>query len=222
MGDITILTFLFADGNMPFAVAIAIVVIIAGLEAVGLLMGAGLSDFLDGLIEGPDGGGVDGHGSMLSAILSWLRIGQVPILILLIVFLTAFGVLGYALQGFIFNVTGYLLPSALASLPALFGAVPAMRWMGGAIAAILPSDETSAVATASFVGLNATITLGTARKGSPAQARLKDAHGQSHYVMVEPEDPQLAFAQGDTVRLTRHDGARFLATAIDINSLKGI
>ncbi len=53
--------------------------------------------------------------------------------------------------------------------------------------------------------------IGTARRGSPAQARVSDVHGQVHYVMVEPYDDDHSFGQGDTVRLDRRDGNIFIA-----------
>ena len=53
------------------------------------------------------------------------------------------------------------------------------------------------------------ITLGAAQTGSPAEGRLTDEHGQSHYVMVEPDVEGERFEQGTHVLLVRMDGARF-------------
>lgn len=216
------LAFLLAPENTMFSVSAAVVVIIAVLEAAGLMFGASIAGLLDGLFDGPDAEGAlvadsDG-GGMLSSLLSWLRVGQVPVLVLLIAFLAGFSVIGYAIQGAIFNLTGWLMPSGIAVIPAVVGAFPATRWFGGLLAAILPSDQTSAVSSSSFVGCNAVVTLGTAKAGTPAQARLKDRHGQSHYVMVEPVDPQQSFHAGTEVLLTGQSGAIFHAAPAPLQS----
>ena len=75
---------------------------------------------------------------------------------------------------------------ALAFVVAVFG----VRVVGGALGRIIPRDETTAVSDASLVGRVGTIVIGTARAGKPAQARVRDEHGASHYVMVEPEEPR--------------------------------
>ena len=65
---------------------------------------------------------------------------------------------------------------------------------------IFPKDETTAVTQESLVGCVGVVILGTAKRGSPAQARVKDGYGQQHYVMVEPDDDN-ALMQGETVLL---------------------
>lgn len=75
----------------------------------------------------------------------------------------------------------------------------------------MPKDETEAVSTDSFVGRIALITLGKAEKGNPAQARLKDRFGKSHYIMVEPETEDVVFEQGEQVLLITKSSAVFLA-----------
>ena len=54
-------------------------------------------------------------------------------------------------------------------------------------------------------------TVRTLRHGEPAQAKLRDEHGQTHYVMVEPGDPFETFVQGTPVLLVQKNGARFAA-----------
>ncbi|MEZ5581571.1 MAG: DUF1449 family protein [Candidatus Competibacteraceae bacterium] len=44
-----------------------------------------------------------------------------------------------------------------------------------------------------FIGRVAVITLGTAGYDSPAQAKLRDQHGQTHYIMTAPDQPKNAF-----------------------------
>jgi len=210
------LQLLSADQNLPFSVSLAIMFGIALMEGVSTLLGAGLSHLIDALIPDlhvdPQLADMDGHGgSSLSRLLGWLRIGQVPALILLVVFLTAFGLAGLALQSLARASLGSFLPAGLASLPALMVAVPAVRLFGGALASVLPKDETDAVTEASLVGRIAIVTLGTAHAGYPAEARTSDTHGTTHYLMVEPDSPSDEFPAGTAVLLVSRSGALFKA-----------
>lgn len=210
--------FLTASANMPFTVALAVMLGIALLEGIGTLFGAGLSALLDSLLPELD---VDLDADLagpeiqsptpLSRLLGWLRIGQVPLLMLLVVFLTSFGLIGLALQSFVNDLTGALLPAGVAVVPAILLAVPLVRVFGGVLGKILPKDETDAVSEDSLVGRIATITLGTAKKGSPAEAKVKDTRGTTHYVMVEPDVDGEALSAGSSVLLVRRAGAVFTA-----------
>ena len=91
---------------------------------------------------------------------------------------------------------------------------------GGALARVLPKDETESVSQSGLVGRMATIVLGTARAGSPAQAKVRDQHGQMHYVMLEPDDAADAFGAGDSVLLISHSGAVYRAIRDDNPALK--
>ena len=231
--------FILADGNLPFAVALGLMLGIAVLEGTMTLLGAGLSQAIDALLPdslgdvdidadldiAPEVGDIDGVGvdfgdvnvghapasgaSGLSKILGWLCIGKVPVLILLVAFLTVFGVAGLAVQSVFQGITGTLMPGFIASIPALVVAIPAVRITGTLIAKIIPKDETSAVTVDSFVGRVATITVGTAKAGQPAQAKLQDANGQTHYVMVEPDNTEDAFDAGAQVLVVARAGPRF-------------
>lgn len=212
------LEFLTADGNQPFTVALAVMLIIAVFEGVTTLMGAGISELLDALLPDIDidvdvdlDADSSGSSDSLSRVLGWLRIGQVPVLILLIILLTSFGLIGLGIQSFLHGSVGLLLPGWVASIPALFMSLPVVRVLGGGLAKIMPKDETDAVSEASFIGRIAVITLGSARSGSPAEARLKDEHGQMHYVMVEPDNDNEEFGQGSSVLLVKQESAVFKA-----------
>ena len=81
-----------------------------------------------------------------------------------------------------------------------FASLPLVRMAATGVYHIFPKDETTAVTQASLVGCVGVVILGTAKRGSPAQARVKDGYGQQHYVMVEPDDDN-ALMQGETVLL---------------------
>ena len=204
--------FFLAHQNIPFTVAISVMVFIAVLEGVGALLGLGISNLIESLlpdvdfdVSGPD---IESS-TTLTHFLGWLRVGEVPFLILLIVFLTWFGILGLILQKTIFSLTGGMLPSYLASIPALLGALPCVRVFGGLVNKIMPRDETDAVSTNSFIGRIATLTLGSASNGSPAEAKLIDKHHQTHYIMVEPDNAGVTLNQGESVLIVRQAGTIF-------------
>lgn len=219
------LTTFLAEQNFPFALAIGLVLALAALEGVLTLLGFGLSALLDGFnadVDIPDADldadadldGVSGAGgTSLGSILAWLRFGEVPAIILLIIFLSAFGALGFALQAIVHSVSGAYLPSLVAIFPAFLAAMPAVRVFGGAVAKVMPKEETTAVSLNSLVGRVATITLGTASTGKPAQGKVRDEHGLEHYVMIEPDIADAAFEQGSEVLLVRSEGAKFFAIA---------
>ncbi len=224
--------FVFAPQNVIFSVALAVMLGIAVLEGVMTLLGMGLSGFLDVLlpeidietptIDAGDGIVASEIGSVaLSRFLGWLMVGKVPALVLLVALLTGFGLTGLMLQGVVQSVTGMLLPGLIAAVPAIAVAMPLTRWIGKGIVRIIPADETSAISRREFIGLVAIVTLGTGRPGKPVQARLRDRHGQSHYVMVEPDRGAPDLAQGTEVLLVSRSGSRFKAIPNPNSALAG-
>lgn len=214
------IAFILAGQNLPFAVAITLMLLIAVLEGVTTILGMGLSSILESLMPEVDidmdiDADIDGvdvqPASPLTRMLGWLRIGQVPVLVLLVIFLTAFGLLGFGIQSVAIRIFGAFLPVTLATIAAIVLAMPVVRLLGGMLARIMPKDETEAVSEKSFIGLVAVITTGRARLGSPAQGRLNDRYGQSHYVMIEPDNAEEEFLQGTEVLLVSQFGATFKA-----------
>lgn len=216
------LEFITASQNMPFTVALTVMLGMAVLEGITTLLGAGISSFLDSLLPDIDvdmdvdmGADSDMGASEvpavtpLSKILGWLRVGQVPVLVLLVIFLTGFGLIGLTTQSFVHSTTGFFLPGIVASGIAFFLALPVVRVFGGAIAKIIPKDETDAVAEKTLIGRIAVITIGTAKKGGPAEAKVKDQHGLTHYVMVEPEQENDTFISGAAVLIIKQEGSVF-------------
>ncbi len=197
----------FAPELWPFAVATGLVIAVAAFEAFALLVGASASHWFDSLVghdsatDMPEGGA-----------LGWLHVGKVPILVLLIIFLTTFAVIGFVIQFAARNATGYFMPSLIAAGIAAVVGVFAVRTLGTALGKIVPKDESTAVSDASLVGRVGTIVIGNARAGRPAEARTYDEHGTVHYIMVEPEGPDETFEAGASVLLVRHlSGRRYHA-----------
>lgn len=224
---------ILAPQNIPFAVAISLMIVIGLLEGLSAVLGASISGYLNDLlpdefsgldIEGPDIDGADVDGdfdldggdalpSAFTRVLGWLHVGRVPVLILFVLFLTFFGLSGFILQGIVESVTGTFLPSLIASAPAFAVAIVSVRVIGSGLARVIPKDETSAVSPDSFVGRIAEIMRGTAKKGMAAEGRLKDEYGQLHYVMVEPDNDEDTFNLGDKVLIVKRSGSIFKVIA---------
>lgn len=214
------MNWMVAPGNAPFAIALLIMFGITIVELIALVTGFSVNDVVDdffaGHLEVTAGSGTmeaTGPGEATSAVgrfLAWLHVGRVPVLMILIVFLTVFGVFGLVGQGILRSAIGFALPAVLAAPAVFIASLPVVRSATGLLARMMPRDETSAVDIATLVGRTAVVTGGTARSGLPAQARVRDSFGTEHYVLVEPEDEGASFATGSVVLLVRqHAGGRF-------------
>lgn len=216
------LSFANDASNFPFSVALVIVAILAAIEGVGLIIGAGIFGFLDGLLPDVDLG-VDAPDltspSLSGQFLTWLRIGQVPAIFTLIVFLVAFGLIGLFIQGFVGSFFGAPLPALLATVPSLVLAMPLVRTGNLVLAKVMPKDETSAVSRDSLIGKLATITGGTAKVGYSAQGKVKDQHDQTHYIPVEPDIETDVFVRGEVVLIVRRKKSVYFAIRAESDGL---
>lgn len=208
--------FILEPDNLPFTIALCIMLGIALLEGITTILGFGLSGllghFLPDVHVHTDVEASDvGSDSSLGKLFGWLNVGRVPIMILLVIFLTIFGLSGYAVQAIVLEILGIMLPAVLAAIVAFFISLPMVRTLGGTIGQLMPTDETEVISEATFIGRIATVTLGTATKGRPARAKFKDNYGTPHLIMVEPEHEGEEFTEGNVVILTEHIGGKYLA-----------
>jgi len=218
----TLIEFINSDSNSIFTIALIIMLFIAMLEGITTLLGFAISSFFEGIFPDVDLeiGSADVSEGVLSKLLSWLNYGKVPVLIIFICFLTAFGVVGYSIQYFMHGVFSSLLPQIIAVPIALFISFPFVRIFTSTLEKIMPKDETTALSQESFIGKIATITLGSANYGSPAEGKVKDKYGQTHYFMVEPESQGIEFTQGEDVLLSKQNINGFYAIKNEHSSLK--
>lgn len=196
-----------APENLPFGIGFALIIGIALLEGLGMLISMSPSNLLDNLLPEIDGD------TGLDRVLGWLHIGKVPALVLLLLFLAGYTVFGYSLQVVAYGLLGSYLPAVLAGLLAVPAGMATVRGLGSLIAHIIPSDETSAVSEQSLVGRVGVVVGGVARRGLAAQVRVKDKHGRSHYLMVEPDIDDEVFDEGSQVLIVRKAGAFFRCIA---------
>jgi membrane protein implicated in regulation of membrane protease activity len=192
---------LTAPETWPFGAALGVMVGLSVLEGAGLLLSYSPSQWLDGLLpDTPEG--VDGP-------LGWLHIGKVPMLVLLILFLTGFSVAGYTVQVVALAIGGGLLPAWGASIPAACAGLSTVSALGALVARIMPGDETTTVSEQSLIGRAGVVVRGVAREGLAAEAKVRDMHGHIHYVMVIPDIAAQTFAEGTDVLLVKKVGAHF-------------
>lgn len=207
--------------NLPFAIAIIVLLFIAVAQLIGIgdvFEGAEADVDFDFDADAPDGLAA---GGLAESVMSLLGLGRVPFLIWLVVLLFLFAAIGVAGQQTAIALLGSPLNMVIASLGAGAAALPLNGLLTRPLARLLPQDETSAVDTRSLVRRDAEIQVGTARRGSPARAKVIDAYGQPHFVMVEPHDPDAALVEGETVLLVRKEGETFFATQYE-NPLLGL
>lgn len=222
-------TFL-APNSWPFAIALAVT---AGLFILEILMSLIGGSFLGMGGEGPDidvdtdfdlstdmdmdidldAPDVDADMAEMAAapsgFLGWLGIQDVPFLIWLVSFLTMFGLSGLIIQSIAMAVLGVSLFTSLAVFAALLPALAVTRIIANQVALIMPKTETTAMRTRFLGGHRGVITQGTATRGRPAEAKIKDRHGNLHYLRVEPLEDDGVFPQGSDVTLIRKRGDRF-------------
>lgn len=192
---------LTAPETWPFGAALAIMVGLAIVEGAGLLFAVSPSQWLDQMLPDlPDS---------LEGSLGWLHLGKVPLLVLFILFLAGFAVAGYVVQSVAHSITGFLLPGWLAAIPAVLAGMSTLSGIGALLTRIVPGDETSAVSEQTLIGRAGTVIRGTARQGLAAEAKVRDAHGNTHYVLVEPDLQDQTFEEGADVLLVRKVGTRF-------------
>lgn len=196
-----------APETLPFGIGFALIVGIAVVEGVGMLVSLSPSNLVDDLL--PE---IDGDGG-LDRVLGWLHLGKVPALVLLLLFLAGFTLFGYSLQVVSRGLFGGYLPGWIAALVAVAPGLATVRGLGALIAHIVPRDETSAVSEQSLVGRVGVVVAGAARRGLAAQARVRDAHGRSHYLMVEPDLDDEIFEEGAQVLIVRKAGAFYRCIA---------
>jgi len=189
--------------NIPYLTAFGVLLILGAVELTLMFAGVGLSDWLENLLPDAD---ADGGGASGAGLLGWIRGGDVPLLITLVVFLSVFGILGLAVQALGHAIFSHPLPGWPAAVGVFFVAIPCTRWFGSRLARLLPRDETEAVSEDTLIGRMGVVSQGTAAHGKPSEVRVQDQFGHSHYVMAEPKDPEQSLPQGTEVILMSRSG----------------
>ena len=132
-----------------------------------------------------------------------------PFLVWLSLLLLMFSGIGVTGQFALDAVSGSMMPPGLAAALAAFPSLLLTSVAARVLEPIMPRDETTAIEVSSLLGKRGAISIGTARRGSPARASVRDHFGQAHNVMVEPHEDGAEFLQGDEVLLVRLEDGLF-------------
>lgn len=190
--------FLFATENIVFVSAIVLMLLIGAVQAIGIAGDFDLDIHGDADLPGWLG-------------LGWLGLGRLPLLMLLAIFLALFGMIGLIGQHLLLDFAGAMLSPLIAAPAAFLASLPLTGFAARSLAPLLPRDQSSAVPLDALTGSFARIVTGVARSGSPARARVEDAYGQAHYVMVEPDNAGQTLEEGETILLVRREEHVFRA-----------
>lgn len=182
------------------------------LEVVSLLIGFSPSGSIEDALpdvpdtdvpDAPDAGGAELNS--FTQVLGWLSVGRLPLLMLFVIFLTAFGLSGWIVQWIAERAIGFPINAWLAAIPALIAGAYATRHIGRWLGRIFPRDQTEAASQKELIGSYATVIRGEARRGQPAEAKTTDLRGRSHYILLEPDDPALTYEAGSRVFIVGQD-----------------
>jgi hypothetical protein len=159
----------------PFSIAAAVLIALLLIEIVGLVSGMAISDVAESTSVG----------EAAENALSWLNLGRVPLLMLLIILLGLFAAGGMVLQAVAEKTVG-LLPPLIASLIAGTFALPATRMASRGVARILPREESYALSDQDLVGRVGTVTVGPLDAHKVGKISVTDAHGNRHFPRARP------------------------------------
>lgn len=139
-----------------------------------------------------------------SGPLAWLGLGRIPVMIWVAAFLMAFGVSGLVLQQLAVTLFSAPMPAAVAAAPALAVGLWFARTFGSVLSNFVPKTETTAMSNRNLGRRMGVVTQGTARRGVQAEVRVKDRHGNTHYLRAEPLSDEDVIPQGTEVLVLRH------------------
>lgn len=197
-----------ADADVPMADGVDADLDVGEFDLDGVdLDGVDLDSDLDAA-ELNTGTGADASGGLLS----WLGLGRTPALVWLASLLMAFGLTGIVAQMAVSTLVGAYLPAILIAIPAGLVAVWFARGFGAVFARLLPKNETSALSERHLGKRVGVVTQGNAARGRPAEVRVTDRYGNTHYLRAEPLKDEAVIPQGSEVVVARArlDGRYFI------------
>jgi membrane protein implicated in regulation of membrane protease activity len=187
----------------PFAIAAMILVGLTAIEILSMLLGFSLSE----MISKPH---FDGHDGFVAGLLSWINLGGVPLLILIMLLLGIFAMSGFAIQT-VADIVWTPLPAIVAVLPATLLTIPLVRGSTRTIARLIPRDETYAVDAGDFVGRTAKVTIGPLDQGLPGRVSVKDVYGNWHQLRASAAKGESPLGVGAEVLLVDRKADIFIA-----------
>ncbi|HEX8348814.1 MAG TPA: OB-fold-containig protein, partial [Hymenobacter sp.] len=186
------LDFLFLSDNIVFLIAGIAVLALFAFEVIAALIGGSLH-----LIHADSD---IAFGNDVGGVMDWLNPNEVPVIILMTIFLGVFAALGFSLQ-WIWLGLGLPLLSPLITAPVTAaGALLPVKAASTVIGRVLPRETTNAITVDSLFGYYGKITIGPVMERAQGQAKVRDDHGVTHYFQVVLDDSGIA-EEGDNVVL---------------------
>lgn len=217
----SVVDFLLSGQNIPFLIAYVIMLAFGVVAVIGGALGHGDHDAdvdHDIDVDGHLHGDLDHDGDIDfgDTVLGFLGLGKAPITMLLVSFAWSFGSCGFITQWIAKSAGGMLAPG-LAALAAIVPALVLHSFVAKGIGYFTARDDSTAVHSDSFVGKTAVVVIGQTTKGKPTQAKLRDQHGQTHYVLVEPHREEDTLNAGEEVVIVARTGTLFEVMPNDID-----
>ena len=135
---------------------------------------------------------------------AWLGLGKAPTLIWIGVFLATFGLSGLGLQVLSDQALGAFLPSWIAAAPATVAGLWGARSFSAGFARVLPQVETQSISERAMGRRKGVVSQGTAARGRPAEVKVTDGYGNTHYFRAEPLRDEDSLPKGTEVLVLRH------------------
>ena len=116
--------------------------------------------------------------------------------------LLAFGLTGLVVQ----TITGGIIPAGLTAIGAGVIGVGFAKRFARTFARLIPKSESAAMSERSLGRRKGVVSQGTAARGKPAEVRVTDGHGNTHYLRAEPLRDEIEIPQGTEVLVMRRAG----------------
>lgn len=216
---------LLSVGYVPFTLALGLVLALLALEVGLSLIGGSVLGAEGPSLDAPDVDLADidlpeadlaATDVPVSGVASIFGLGQAPFLIWFAAALLGFGAGGLAVQTLAETTLGAPLSAVLAVLLALVPAWAGARGLTGLFARLIPSSDSQSVSETALGRRVGVVSQGTAARGRPAEVRVLDRHGNTHYLRAEPLEDDAQIAQGTRVLVMRDPRRRlYRLVAID-------
>lgn len=192
-----ILDFFVAPGNIAFLVAGCVVLAVLLIELMATFIGFSLHMF-DADVDIPLSKGAE-----MDGFLGWLNPGNVPVILLLTMFLGCLSLVGFV-GNWVWTGLGFNILSPLFTTPIVGATVlPIVSKFSAIMGHMLHQEDSNAVTLDDMLGYYGVVTLGPVQDRVAGQARFRDDHGISHYVDVVAETGQTIDIGDDVVLLQR-------------------
>lgn len=201
--------FILSYDNLPYLVCLVVIAVLGFIELMARAAGISLIAMTDMPTCNPSP-----SESLTNNLGNWLCLDRMSALLWCLMAMGLFALLGFGINCLLWLVTLPTLPQSI-SVWIIFPLTGlACHWLGQSSCWRQDATEDLAVDEQDLGGRVAITTFGDAAPGVPAEALVRDATEQQHYVLVEPRSGEASFTPGTSVVLIRRDKNIWQATRI--------